>query len=159
MPPSTSDTPIRVFFSYAHQDEHLRDELAKQLKILERNGTIQGWHDRKITPGSEWKGEIDQHLERAQIILLLISPDFLNSDYCWEVEMRKAMEYHESQKATVIPVILRHCPWQIGPFAKLQALPKNAKPIASWTDRDEALTNVADGVFKVANRIRAFNST
>lgn len=151
---STTISPVKVFFSYAHQDEHLRDELAKHLKILERNGIIQGWHDRRITPGMEWKGQIDQELELAQIILLLISPDFLNSDYCWDIELRKAMERHEAKNAIVIPVILRQCPWKLGAFAKLQALPKDAKPVTSWPDRDEALANVADGILKVANQLR-----
>jgi hypothetical protein len=145
----TAPTPpaIEVFFSYAHEDESLRDKLAKHLKLLERQGVIQGWHDRQILPGTEWQGQLDRHLETAQIILLLISADFLASDYCYDIEMKRALERHEAGDARVIPIILRPVDnWDQSPFGKLQALPKGGKPITRWPNEDEAFANVAQGI-------------
>ena len=81
--PPEPGRPIAVFFSYAHRDEALRNKLADHLRLLERQGIITGWHDRRITGGTEWAGAIDDHLRTAQIILLLISSAFLASDYCY----------------------------------------------------------------------------
>jgi len=137
---------IEVFYSYSHKDEELRDELEKHLSILKRQGVITGWHDRRIGAGREWEAEIDTHLNTAHIILLLISADFLASDYCYDVEMKRAIERHEAKEARVIPVMLRPCDWKGAPFGKLQALPKDAKPVSSWSDRDQAFLNVAQGI-------------
>lgn len=139
-----------LFFSYAHNDEALRDELAKHLSLLERQGVLSSWHDRQITPGSEWAGQIDHHLEQAQIILLLISADFLTSHYCYDIELKRAMERHQQKEAVVIPVILRPVDWQGATFSRLQALPKNAKPVTTWENRDEAFTDIAKGIRRVA---------
>ena len=140
------DTAIEVFFSYSHKDEALRDAVAAHLTMLKREGVIQAWHDRAISAGSEWAQAIDQHMEAAELILLLISANFLSSDYCWDVELKRAMERHEAGAACVIPIILKPCDWASAPFGKLQALPKNAKPVTQWSDRDEALLNVARGI-------------
>jgi hypothetical protein len=140
---------VEVFFSYAREDEDLRDELEKHLAILKRQGVITSWHDRKIGVGKEWECEIDKHLNTARVILLLISPDFMASDYCWSVEVERAMERHKAGEACVIPIILRPVYWEDTPFDKLQALPKGAKPVTSWSNRDEAFLDVADGI-KVA---------
>jgi formylglycine-generating enzyme required for sulfatase activity len=139
---------IEIFFSYARKDELLRDELAKHLKPLRQEGIIRDWHDREIPPGAEWQNEIDRHLESAQIILLLISADFLASDYCYSFELKRALERHTSNEACVIPVILRSCVWQNTPFGKLQVLPTDGKPIQSksWFDPDEAFTDVVRGL-------------
>ena len=148
-PELTSDAEnqvIEVFFSYAHEDEKLRDELAKHLKLLERQGVISAWHDRQITAGTEWKGEIDEHLEGAKFILLLVSADFLASDYCYDVELKRAMERHEAKEARVIPIILREVDWKGAPFGKLQALPKNAKPVTNWPNLDQAFADIARGI-------------
>src|SRR6266446_10995658 len=107
---------ITIFFSYAHEDEPRRKELEKQLSFLKRQGIISGWHDRDIQAGQEWEHEIDRHLNTAQIILLLISPDFMDSDYCYSVEMKRAMERHEQGEARVIPIILRPVNWQTPPI-------------------------------------------
>ena len=144
-----------IFFAYAREDEDLRDELQKHLSILERQGVITSWHDRKIGAGKEWKGEIDTHLNTARVILLLISPDFIASDYCWDVEVKRAMERHEAGEARVIPVILRPVDWKSAPFGKLQALPKDAKPVTRWPDCDEALLNVAKGIQAAVMELRA----
>ena len=137
---------MEIFFAYAHEDEELRDELEKHLTDLKRQGVIATWHDRKIGPGKEWEGEIDPHLNTAPVILLLISPDFIASDYCMNVEVKRAMERHEDGEARVIPVILRQVHWKSTPFGKLKALPTDGKPVTSWPDRDEAFFDVAQGI-------------
>lgn len=141
---------ISLFFSYAHEDEALRDELAKHLSIMRRQGVISDWYDRDITAGSEWADAIDDNLNTADIILLLVSPDFIASDYCYDVEMTRALERHTAKEAIVIPVILRPTRWQNAPFSKLQALPKNAKPVTTWPDQDEAFLYIAEAIYKVA---------
>ena len=135
---NSSKEPIQVFVSYSHKDEDLRVQLSAHLSSLKRQGVISEWHDRKIAPGDEWKKAIDDRINTARIILLLISSDFIASDYCYEIEMQRALERHEKREAVVIPVILRSCNWQDTPFGKLQALPKDGKAITSWPDRDEA---------------------
>jgi hypothetical protein len=144
---------LEVFFSYAHEDEKLRDELVKHLSLLKRQGVIRDWHDRQITAGTEWAGAIDAHLQSAQIILMLVSADFMASDYCYDVEMQRAMERHEAREARVIPVILRPVDWQGAPFGKLQALPTDGKPITNWPNQDAAFVNVARGIRAVAQEL------
>ena len=145
----TPDKKVLVFISYAHEDEKLVDELRKQLSILKRMGVIEEWYDRDITAGSEWKGEIDEQLNSAQVVLLLVSPDFMASDYAYDVEMKRALERHKSGDARVIPVILRSCMWSKAPFAKLQALPPDVRPVNEWRDRDAFFLSVAEGIQKV----------
>ena len=108
--PSLGSVPL--FYSYAREDEELRDQLDKHLRLLERQGLITSWHDREVRAGDDWAKEIDVHLENAQIILLLISVDFLASEYCYGVEMRRALERHYTGEARVIPIILRPVDWQ-----------------------------------------------
>jgi len=137
---------VEIFYSYSHQDETLRDELEKQLSILKKLKIVRTWHDRKIYAGNEWADDINDHLNTADIILLLISADFLASEYCYEIELDRAMKRHEAREARVIPIILRDVDWRDAPFGKLQALPSNAKPITSWPNRDEAFADVARGI-------------
>jgi hypothetical protein len=141
-------SPVEIFYSYSHKDESYREELETHLSLLKRKGVIKGWHDRRIVAGNEWKGEIDAHLESAEIILLLISPNFIASDYCYDKEMRRAMERHKEGKARVIPIILRVCDWQDSPFGRLQALPKDATPVKKWDDPDEAFAHIVEGLKK-----------
>jgi hypothetical protein len=153
--PSVPQRAIKVFFSYTHKDEDLRNELAKHLRLLERQGIIAGWHDRRILPGSEWAGEIDTHIQTAHIILLLVSADFLASDYCYEIEVTQAMARHEAGAARVIPIILRPVDWHPAPFGKLQALPKDGHPVKSWPNSDEAFQDIARGIRTVAEEMAA----
>ena len=149
------EEPIRVFISYSQKDEkRFRLVLDSHLKILQRQGVIQTWHDRMIKPGTEWKDAIDANLEQSKIILLLVSADFLASDYCYEIEMKRAMERHKKKEAVVIPVIIRDCKWDTAPFAKLNGLPKKGKPIDLWSKKDTAWREVADGIEKVAKELR-----
>ncbi|MBI2799133.1 MAG: toll/interleukin-1 receptor domain-containing protein [Gammaproteobacteria bacterium] len=133
-----------VFISYSHTDEALRDELEVHLSMLKREGAIETWHDRRILAGDELDGTIDAKLEIAEVILLLVSPDFLASNYCYDVEVQLAMARHEANTARVIPVILRPCDWQssVAPFKKLLAAPRDSVPITKWPNRDEAFLDV-----------------
>jgi hypothetical protein len=146
---------LRIFYSYSHEDEDLRNKLEKHLATLKREQRISQWHDRQIGAGLEWKGEIDAHLNTANIILLLISPSFLASDYCYDVKLARAMQRHEKQEARVIPIILRPCDWESGKFSKLQALPTDGKAVTSWRDRDSAFKNIAKGIRKAVEEISA----
>jgi hypothetical protein len=147
-------TDIKLFCSYSHRDEQLWDELAKHLKLLERQGLVQTWHDRQIGAGDLWKQAIDRNLQEAHIILLLISADFLASDYCFDIEMKTALERHAAGEALVIPVILRPVDWQATPFAGLQALPKDGKPVTTFANLDIALEQVATGIRAAIEKLR-----
>lgn len=135
-----------LFFSYSHVDEDLRDQLEVHLSALKRQGLISSWHDRRIAAGSEFAAQIDQHLDSADLILLLVSPNFIASDYCYDLEMTRAMEKHRNGEARVIPVILRPCDWHELPFGKLQAIPKDGKAIKTWPDIDEAFLDVVRAI-------------
>jgi len=143
-------TPLKVFISYAHDDQRLLGSLAKHLALLESEGVIQPWNDRHIQAGDEWAGQIDQNLESADIILLLVSASFLASRYCSDIEMKRALERHGQGEARVIPVILRPTDWMRSDFAQLQALPEGGRPITKWSDRDEAFLSVVQGIRRVA---------
>src|SRR5580658_1136998 len=138
--------PVQVLFSYSHRDEALRNELEKHLSSLKRSNSIVSWHDRRISAGDEWRAQIDQQLRAAHIILLLISADLLDSDFCHDVEMSIALERHNRGETIVVPIILRPVDWPGSKFSHLQALPKNAKPITSWRDRDLAYAEVAQAI-------------
>jgi internalin A len=145
---------VRVFISYSHKDERLHDEMQTYLKLLQRQGVIDAWDDRRIEAGDDWKRRIDDNLERANIILLLVSADFIASDYFSEKEMARALERHEKGEARVIPVITRDVNWQKASFAGLQALPNGGRAVTQWQDRDSAWRDVAEGIEKVAEEIR-----
>lgn len=142
-----------VFFSYSHADEALRDQLEKQLAMLKRQGVIETWHDRRIGAGQHIGQAIDQHINTADIILLLVSADFIASDYCYDIEMQRAMERHHAGEAIVIPVILRACDWHHAPFGQLNATPRDGKPITQWPDIDEAFLQVAQSVRAAVGRL------
>jgi formylglycine-generating enzyme required for sulfatase activity len=143
----------KIFISYSHNDETLKNELIKHLSILKRQGVISIWQDREISPGTEWDKQINDNLKTADIILLLVSSDFIASEYCDGVEVKTAIARHKAGDACVIPVILRKVLWDSAPFAKLQALPTNATPVKSWTNQDDAFTDIAEGIRDVAQEL------
>ena len=147
--------PLNVFYSYARKDEKLRSELGKHLTPLKRQNLIKDWYDRDISAGKEWEQEIAMHLNTSQIILLLISPDFLASDYCYGIEMKRALERHEAGEARIIPIMLRPVDWQGTPFRKLQTLPKNAKAVTSWSSKENAFVEVAKGIREAVKELKA----
>ena len=135
-----------VFFSYSHRDETLRDQLEIQLTMLKRQHVISTWHDRRLIAGDGVDRGISRQIEAADIILLLVSPDFLASEYCYSVEMTRALERHAAGEARVIPVILRPCEWHHAPFGHLLASPTDGKPVTKWADADDAFLSVAKAI-------------
>jgi len=138
----TSQHEIKLFYCYARADKPLRDELEKHLAWLKRRYHLTNWHDRELLPGEEWEQAIDTHLNTAHLILLLISPDFIASDYCYGKEMQRALERHQAGTCRVIPILLRPTYWEGAPFSHLQLLPTDARAITRWPDRDEAFEEV-----------------
>src|SRR5947209_4150426 len=146
---------IKLFYSYSHKDEKLRDLLETHLALLKRRRVISGWHDRRIGAGNEWAGEIDEHMKSSDIILLLVSANFIASKYCYDVELKLALKRHRAGEARVIPVILRPCDLTGVPFGKLQSLPKDRQPVTKWPNRDDAFTDIANGIRRVAEELKA----
>ncbi len=149
--------PIEIFISYSRKDEKFRSQLVATLASLMRQGIISLWHDREITVGAEWRQAVDAHINSAQLILLLVSQDFIASDYCYNAEMRQALERHERGDARVMPIILRPVDLEGTPLAKLQALPRDGKPVTSWADRDEAFLDIARSIRLVCEDLVAPN--
>ena len=147
---------INLFISYSHQDETYRNELEKHLSVLRDNEEIEDWSDRKILPGQEWDKSIKDELNHAKIILFLVSPDFIASDYCKEIEVKRAMEKHANKESIVIPILIRYCNWEKSILGKLQALPikdGNLKPVKAWGDIDEAFYNVVKEIEKIISTL------
>lgn len=149
----------KLFFSYSHKDEELRNELETHLALLKRQGVISSWHDRRITAGSDFDKTISSALESSQIVLLLVSAHFLASDYCYEKEMTRAIEKHEDGSAVAIPVILHPCDWHPAPFGHLRATPTDGKPVSMFANQHEAFAIVAKDVREAAKVIPAPVST
>ena len=144
-----AQAPLKIFFAYAREDEALREKMEVHLSSLRRDGLISPWSDRLITAGTDWEREISKSLRAASIILLLISPDFIASDYCYSIEMTRALERHRRNEARVIPVLLRPCDWHDAPFARLAVLPTNAQPVTLWANEDKAFHTIAMGIRRV----------
>lgn len=140
---------VKIFYAYARKDKELRDRLAKHLK---RSRYIEDWYDCEILPGEDWEERIEEKLRTAHIILLLISADFLASHYCYNIEMRRALERHKARKARVIPVILRPVIWEDQPFSRLQVLPTGGIPVTEWSNQEKAFVDIARGIHKVIKR-------
>ena len=137
---------IKLFLSYSHQDDELRKELEKHLAALRREGAIDVWHDHRIGPGDEFAQEISNQLESADIVLLLVSSDFLHSDYCYDIEMKLVVERHAEGSARVIPAILRPCDWQQTPLGKPNATPPDGKAVTEHMSLDRGFLQVARAV-------------
>ena len=135
-----------VFFSYSHRDETWRDELEIHLQSLQRQGLIDTWHDRRILAGDDVHDSISEHLESASIILLLVSPYFIASDYCYNVEMARALELHQNDEARVIPVILEPCVWHKLPFGDLRATPNDGKPVSKFSNPHDAFVEIVNAI-------------
>jgi|SRR5579884_1775606 len=146
--------PIDVFISYSHKDKKLREKLDAHLSNLRNQGLINAWHDGDITPGTEWEKQIIEHLTTAQIILLLISADFLASTFITSTELKQAVARHDAHQACVIPIILRSADWAGAPFAKLQVLPTNARPVTKWARQDDAFTDIAKGIKRAIDNLQ-----
>jgi predicted chitinase len=149
------ESPPRLFISYSRKDDHLRKQLMDCLTNLKFSGVIDIWYDREISAGLDWANEIDSHLEEADIILCLVSSGFLASPYCTGIELKRALELHKSGQARLIPVVLKPVDWEGTALQRLQALPTDGKPISKWSNTDEALVSVSQGIRKVAKELAA----
>jgi hypothetical protein len=141
--------PLEVFCCYAREDLKMLKHLKKSLMPLQQSSQITIWSDTNLNAGVEWEKELHQHLESADLILLLISPDFMSSDYCYSTEMKRAIERHTQGDAHVIPILLRPIHWDTAPFAKLQMIPTNARYVTSWPNRDEAFYDIANHINQI----------
>ena len=146
-----------VFYSYSHKDSRHRAKLQRHLSLLKREGLVREWFDGRIKPGEQWTEEISNNLVRAQLVLLLISSDFIESDYCWEKEMRAALHRHNAGSVRITPIIVRPVEdgWKSTVFGKLEALPRNARPVTKWPNRDEAWANVANGIREAISALKS----
>lgn len=145
-PVAAAKPRLRVFISYSHADDAWREAVVIWLAQLKNEGLIDVWHDRRITGGQEWAGQIDDNLNQAEIILLLVTPNFLASAYCNDIEMTRALERHDHKQARVIPIILTPADWKTSRFAKLQVFPKDGKPVIDWQTKDHGLANAIEGL-------------
>jgi TIR domain len=145
---------VLLCYDRNRKDERMAGELNKHFSALKRNGIIEVWDYGSISPGTDWQQQMKSYLSKAQIILLLISSSFLDSGYCYDKVMQKAIERHECKEACVIPVLLRPVHWKKPPLGILLPLPDHEKPISRWPDRDEAYTNVIDGIEKVIEQLK-----
>jgi SIR2-like protein/TIR domain-containing protein len=151
--PQRTLRPARIFVSYARQDKRSLDNLAVHLKILQNQELIEVWDDRMIVPGEEWDEKIRKELDRADVILMLVSVHYLASKYCYGVEMKRSLERHNSREALAIPIIVDDCLWKDAPFARLQVLPKDGKPVSRYRDRDAAWTAIEVEIRKAIEEI------
>jgi hypothetical protein len=146
--------PAHVFYSYSRRDEPLMAELDEQLSGLRSEGRIKTFWDRDIGPGREWHSEITEELQDADIVLFLMSDDFLASRYCQQVELPAALEMHNQGLVRAVPIILRPCEWQVTPLGRLQAIPRNGRPVTEWVHRSEAFDEVMQGVQTAIDEVR-----
>jgi hypothetical protein len=139
---------FNVFYSCADtpEDRALCEQLERHLSILKRSGLIRDWHARNIQAGTEWERTAHAQLNNAQIILLLISADFIASDYCYSKEMRYALARQKTGEARVVPILLRPVDRRDTPFEHLAALPSNKKPITLWPNLDAAFADITAGI-------------
>lgn len=148
---------IQIFYCYARKDKKLRERLGKHLEPLKQKHGIIMFCDVEILPGRNWEEEIDKSLRTSDIILILVSANFIGSDYCSSVEMQKALEMAKLGKIRIIPIILRPCAWKTTPLGQIQALPTEGKPVISWGNVDEALYDIVQGIDQVIEDLKQAN--
>ena len=152
---------LKGFISYAHEDQNGCNKLLRQLKPLERNGSISFWADQSIEPGGQWKERIMQALAEADIALFLASPDMCYSDFIFDVELPFALQRWKAGTLSVIPVILRPCLWdtdQVISLGQLQAVPERSRAISTFASEDEGYYEAAQHIMKVVEQKLASNS-
>ncbi|MDQ2905344.1 MAG: toll/interleukin-1 receptor domain-containing protein [Chloroflexota bacterium] len=147
--------PITLMYAYAQADAPLRDQLERHLAILRQQGLIRDWSDRQIVPGTDWKQAIETQVRQASLFLVLLSPDFVASDYCFGQEMQEALRRQAAGESLVIPILVHPVDWQRLPFAHLQVLPRSRTPVAQWSDQDEAWAEVVEGISEAIDHLHA----
>lgn len=153
-PIPTGPVPLKTFVSYCHADTKLKDELLKHLAPLRRLLLVEHWHDGDISVGDKWEEKIWSQLRSADLVILLVTADFINSDYCYQQELKEAIDRHDAKLTRIVPVIGRNCLWHDLPFGNIQAALRG-KAVRSLPDQDEALTEVAKEIKTVALELQA----
>jgi small GTP-binding protein len=146
---AVSNTP-KLFISYSHKDAEYKDELLNRLKVISRQFNVDTWHDEQLLAGDKIDPEIIKQLDVADMVIMLISPDFIASDYCFETEMQRALENAEQRSSRVIPIIVRETPdWHQHAIGQDLALPDDGKPLEDWPSADKFWGSVQTGIRRV----------
>jgi internalin A len=145
--------PLKLFISYAHEDESWRAKLGPNLDLLQREGLVELWYDLKIVAGDKWDDEIKRKLYEAELYVFLMSTDLLVSDYVQETELPIARQRHDANQARLVPVVVRRCSWT-NSVGDIQGLPKAGKPVKEWKDRDQAFFDVEKGLRETIEETR-----
>ncbi len=156
---NTIPDPIKLFFCYSREDEILRKRLEQHLETMKREGLVVLWCDRDITAGKDFLQEIKLHLDTSDILLALVSPAFMSSNYCYDVELRRALDKYIFGELRIIPIILKPVEWKDTPLGNLQALPLDGKPVTQWKNIDEGLQSIAQGIRTVAKELQSTKPT
>src|SRR5436305_13692624 len=143
---------VKVFVSYAHEDQEYHQKLLQHLSLLMHSGKITIWHDQELLAGVDWENQINTRLSEADIILLLISANFLASKYCWNKEFQVALSRHKRGEAWIIPIIVKPVDWRSSPLGQFQVLPTGSKPVTQWNDLEAAFEDVVQGIRKVVEQ-------
>lgn len=147
-----SNRTVKAFISYSHHDSEALKRLHVHLASLKREGRIEAWYDRDILAGDDLDAEIKEQLEKCELFLLIVSPDFLASDYCVETEMSRALERHEAREARVVPIIIEPCDWTNSRLRTLKAVPIDGKPVSEWTNQNTAYLNVIQELRRILDQ-------
>ena len=142
---------LTAFISYSHADEKYLERLHKHMALLQRERAIETWTDHQIVPGGKLDGEVAKALERSDVFIALVSPDYLASNYCYDKEFEVALRMAESGQLNILPVIVEPCDWLSSPFSQFLALPKDGKPISEWTNSNVAYLDVVSGIRRVVS--------
>jgi hypothetical protein len=144
---------LTAFISYSHLDEHAVDRLTKHFSMLRRDGLVTEWHDQKILAGGDIDAEISKHLDSSDLFIPLLSPDFLASSYCYDLEMTRALERHDKGVLRIVPIVVQPCDWQNSPLGNLKALPKDGKPVSDWTNANSAWLDVVQRLRRLIEEV------
>jgi hypothetical protein len=145
---------VKIFVAYARKDTRLLDKFRSHLSSLEHINEVRIWYDGKIIPSTVWEDQIREQMHQADIILMLLSPDAIASEYFYHKELTDAMERHLRGDAHVVPVILRPCVWEPTPLGRLQVVPRNGKPVTLWVNRDEAYLDAVKSIQQIVSKVK-----
>lgn len=148
---------LKAFISYCHEDESKKDELVKFLHTLERAGVLTHWHDRKLLAGDKFDLEIKNNIENSDLVILLLSQDFLASYYCYEVELEAALRRVEAGRARVVSIVLDHCTWKDTPLKDFVVLPTDAVPLSDYVNSSKAWTKIIEDIKNICKDIKEKN--
>lgn len=150
--------PVKIFISYARKDAAFKDELLMHLKPLVRQNIISSWHDSEVELGDKWEPDILNHLRTADVILFLISPAFMASDYIHTHEIQEAEKRYQQGRTKIVPIWIKEVGYESEFLKPFQALPKDRKPVADWHDHDAAWVDVVKQLLKLFEKLNPLSS-